>query len=143
MAKNEEKSCLCHLLPLSISPQYRDSSPNVVLSNTDFAETRFWFRDKKMRIYTVISAISRSSAIFLCLCIVQSQSPPTTVRFRLTSSFFWSQNARQARTSCPLWWVTETGFWVRTCSTTIFLQPRKVIKRKSGHFNIILSRIFE
>ena len=49
---------------------YRGSSPNTVSLNTDFTPTRFWFRDKKIRIYKVISAIPRSSAIFLFLCIV-------------------------------------------------------------------------
>ena len=38
-----------------------------------------WFRDKKIRIYTVISAIPRSSEIFLRLCI--------TGRFCLTRFF--------------------------------------------------------
>ena len=69
-SSNRVNLCPKKILP-NLKSHYRDSLPNAILSNMDFAPTRFWFRDKKIHIYTVISAI------FLWLCIVQSQGPPT------------------------------------------------------------------
>ena len=42
---------LVKIYSLSIVPNnYRGSSPNTISPNTEFTPTRFWFRDKKIRI---------------------------------------------------------------------------------------------
>ena len=44
-----------------------DSSHNAILSNTNFTPTRFWFRDKKIRICTIINSIFLAPARFFCV----------------------------------------------------------------------------
>ena len=49
--------------------------------------TRFWFRDKKIRIYNGNSAIPRSSTIFLFLLHSVVPQSPQTVQFHITRFF--------------------------------------------------------
>ena len=112
---------------------YRGSSPNMVSPNMDFTPTHFWFRDKKIRIYTVINAIPRSSsAIIPHLFIVSSQSPQT-VRFRLTR--FFSGPKMRVRRGPPVYQkkYTYIDVW---CKRTLILKIFKTKLQNFSHLNV-------